>query len=167
MARKVLASLKSILGEAQRRGLVAQNAAQPIRVDVKKRDQRKLVVGRDIPSKEEVQMIISTANGRWRPLFITAIFTGMRSSEVRGLAWEDVDFDQKVIHVRQRADHWGTMGAPKSAASHRDIPMSPMVVNHLMEWRRHAHGPGRGRGPRGAYGSCSRTATAGSRTMPT
>ena len=31
MARKVLASLKSILGEAQRRGLVAQNAAQPVR----------------------------------------------------------------------------------------------------------------------------------------
>ena len=38
MARKVLASLKSILSEAQRRGLVAQNAAQPVRVDVKKRD---------------------------------------------------------------------------------------------------------------------------------
>ena len=53
MARKVLASLKSILGEAQRRGLVAQNAAQPVRVDVKKREQGKLAVGRDIPSKEE------------------------------------------------------------------------------------------------------------------
>lgn len=39
MARKVLASLKSTLGEAQRRGLVAQNAAQPVRVDVKKREQ--------------------------------------------------------------------------------------------------------------------------------
>src|ERR1700758_2611568 len=35
MARKVLASLKSILGESQRRGLVAQNSAQPVRVDVK------------------------------------------------------------------------------------------------------------------------------------
>jgi integrase len=93
------------------------------------------VVGRDTPSKEEAQTIISTADGRWRPLFITAIFTGMRSFEVRGLAWEDVDFDQKVIHVRQCADHWGAMGPPKSAASHRDIPMSPMVVNHLREWR--------------------------------
>ena len=53
MARKVLASLKGILGEAQRRGLVAQNAAQPVKVDVKKRDQAKLAVGRDIPCKEE------------------------------------------------------------------------------------------------------------------
>ena len=135
MARKVLASLKSVLGEAQRRGLVAQNSAQLVKVDVKKRDQRKLAVGRDIPSKEEVQKILANADGRWRPLLVTAIFTGMRSSELRGLAWDGVDFDHKVIHVRQRADHWGAMGAPKSAAGHRDIPMSPMVVNVLKEWR--------------------------------
>ena len=32
MARKVLGSLKSILGEAQRRGLVSQNAASPVKV---------------------------------------------------------------------------------------------------------------------------------------
>ena len=68
MARKVLASLKSILSEAQRRGLVAQNAAQPVRVDVKKREQGKLAVGRDIPSKEEIQAILTKAEGRWRPL---------------------------------------------------------------------------------------------------
>jgi integrase len=136
MARKVLASLKSILVEAQRRGLVAQNAAQPVKVDVKRRDQRKLAVGRDIPSKEDIQTILSKADGRWRPLLITAIFTGMRSSELRGLAWEGgVDFDQNVIHVRQRADHWGAMGAPKSAAGDRKIPMSPMVVKALKEWR--------------------------------
>jgi hypothetical protein len=52
MARKVVASLKSISGEAQGRGLVSQNAAQPVRGDVKKREQRKLAVGRDIPSKK-------------------------------------------------------------------------------------------------------------------
>jgi integrase len=97
MARKVLASLKSILGEAQRRGLVAQNAAQPVKVDVKKRDQGKLAVGRDIPSKDEVQTILASAAGRWRPLFVTAIFTGMRASELRGLTWDDVDFERKVI----------------------------------------------------------------------
>jgi integrase len=135
MARKVLTSLKSILGEAQRRGLVAHNAAQPVKVDAKKRDQRKLAVGRDIPSKEEVQTILSRADGRWRPLLITAIFTGMRASELRGLTWDEVDFESKVIHVRQRANLWGEIGAPKSAAGERAIPMSPMVVNALKEWK--------------------------------
>lgn len=139
MAGKVLASLKSILGEAQRRGLVAQNAAQPVRVSTKKRERRKLAVGQDIPSKEEVRAILAhaeaQAGGRWRPLLITATYTGMRSSELRGLAWKDVDFDRRMIRVRQRADAWGTMGAPKSAAGDREIPMSPQVVNTLREWR--------------------------------
>jgi integrase len=51
------------------------------------------------------------------------------------LTWDDVKFDRNIIHVRQRADAWGTMGAPKSAAGDREIPMSPMVVNALREWR--------------------------------
>jgi integrase len=135
MARKVLASLKSILGEAQRRGLVAQNAAQPVRVDVKKREQGKLAVGRDIPSKEEINVILAQAERRWRPFFVTAIFTGMRASELRGLTWDDIDFERNVIHVRQRANLWGEIGAPKSAAGEREIPMSPMVVKVLKEWR--------------------------------
>jgi integrase len=135
MARKALASLKSILGEAQRRGLVAQNAAQPVRVDLKRREQGKLTIGRDIPSKTEINTILASAEGRWRPLFVTAVFTGMRSSELRGLTWNDIDEKQKVIHVRQRADHWGAMGAPKSAAGDRTIPMAPMVANALRDWR--------------------------------
>jgi integrase len=135
MARKVLASLKSILGEAQRRGLVAQNAAQPVKVDLKRRDQGKLAIGRDIPSKEEINTILDQVGERWRPLFITAVFTGMRSSELRGLVWADVDFEDKAIHVRQRADAWGEMGAPKSAAGDRKIPMSPMVLSALREWK--------------------------------
>jgi integrase len=65
----------------------------------------------------------------------TAVFTGMRSSELRGLSWDDVDFEKEVIHVHQRADNWGVMGRPKSAAGEREIPMAPIVVNALKEWR--------------------------------
>jgi integrase len=135
MARKVLASLKSILNEAQRRGLVATNAASPVKVDVRKREQGKLRAGRDFPSKEEIQTVLAKADGRWRPLLVTAIFTGMRSSELRGLSWDDVDFEKEVIHVHQRADNWGVMGRPKSAAGDREIPMAPIVVSALKEWR--------------------------------
>src|SRR5262249_21744422 len=135
MARKVLGSLKTILGEAQRRGLVAQNAAQPVKIATKKREKRKLEAGRDFPSKEEATLIIDSAKGRWRPFFITAIFTGMRSSEMRGLTWHAVDFERQVIHVHQRADGWNEMGAPKSEAGDRKIPMAPMVVNALREWK--------------------------------
>jgi integrase len=135
LARKVLASLKGVIAEAMRRGLVAQNTALPVKIDTKKRAEGKLTIGTDVPSKEEVNRLLDHAGGRWRPFFVTAIFTGMRASELRGLTWDAVDFTTKVIHVRQRADLWGTIGDPKSAAGDREIPMSPTVVNTLREWK--------------------------------
>lgn len=125
------------MSEAQRRGLVAQNAALPVKVDAKKRERRRLEVGRDIPGKADVQQLLAAAAvapfTRHRPLLVTAAFTGMRASELRGLTWSAVDFDKHTITVRQRADEWGTIGLPKSAAGQRQIPMSPTVVNTLRE----------------------------------
>src|SRR6516162_2913531 len=89
LARTVLWTLKSILSEAQRRGLVAQNAALPVKVDTRKRELKKLEVGHDIPGKPEIQrLLIACATPvymRHRPFLVTAIFTGMRASELRGV----------------------------------------------------------------------------------
>jgi integrase len=104
LARKVLSTLKAILSEAQRRGLVAQNAALPVKVDTRKREVKKLQIGVDVPDKEDVQrLLVTVAADRWvrdRPLIVTAVFTGMRASELRGLPWEAVDFDKRTITVR-------------------------------------------------------------------
>jgi integrase len=135
LAKKVLASLKSVIGEAMRRGLVAQNCATPVTIDSKKRTEGKLTVGVDVPTKTEIGALIEAAQGRWRPLFVTLVFTGMRASELRGLTWDAVDLEARVIHVRQRANLWGELGPPKSHAGRRSIPMAPMVANALREWR--------------------------------
>jgi integrase len=138
-ARKVLTMLKAILKEAQRRGLVGQNAALPVEISAKSRNVKKLEIGIDIPSKEQIHRLLITAAeplwARHRPLFVTAVFTGMRASELRGLAWSSVDFARRTITVRQRADEWGSLGMPKSAAGQREIPMSPAVFNTLREWK--------------------------------
>src|SRR5215472_10547971 len=134
-ARKMLASLKGIIKHAQRQGLIAKNPAQPVSIRISKRGTVKLRAGRDFPDKGEINAILKTVTGRWRPLIVAAIFTGLRSSELRGLRWEDVDLDAKVLHVHQRADAWGTMGAPKSEAGERTIPLVPMVANALKEWK--------------------------------
>ncbi|TMK12017.1 MAG: site-specific integrase, partial [Alphaproteobacteria bacterium] len=49
-ARKALTTFKSILTDAQRRGLLAHNVASPVRIDIKRRESGKLVVGRYLPS---------------------------------------------------------------------------------------------------------------------
>jgi integrase len=65
---------------------------------------------------------------------VAAIFTGLRSSELRGLRWSDVDFGLGQLTVRQRADRWGSIGSPKSDAGKRSVPLAPLVVNALKEW---------------------------------
>jgi integrase len=143
MVRKILGSLGAILADAQERGLVAQNVVRSLRGrrrrgkerHADKRQKGRLKVGVDIPTPEEVRTIITHLEGRWRPLFLTAIFTGLRASELRGLRWADVDLKRGEIHVRQRADRFNTIGQPKSEAGERTIPLLPMVVKALREWK--------------------------------
>lgn len=130
MRRKVLTSLGAALSFAKGRGLVAQNVALGIKV---RSDDRHRANGPLFPTKEELKLLIDRVPERWRPYIVTAIFTGMRASELRGLRWCDVDFDAGTIRVTQRADAWGKMGSPKSAAGRRDIPLVPMVLNTLRQ----------------------------------
>jgi integrase len=136
MRRKVLTSLKTMLSFAQGRGLVAQNVARGVRI---KGDSREatgpLRAGVDFPTQTELNRLIEESDGRWRPFIITAIFTGMRLGELRGLRWTNVDLDAGLIHVRQRASQWMEIGPPKSRAGKRDIPLAPIVINTLMQWR--------------------------------
>lgn len=136
MAKKVLGSLKSLLKDAKRRGNVAQNVARDTKVSLGKRSKRKLKVGVDIPLPAEIKAIVGAAHGRGRAFLIVAAFSGLRASELRGLRWSDVDFGaEPKIHVRQRANKYGTIGNPKSEASNREVPIGPMVINTLRERR--------------------------------
>jgi integrase len=136
MRRKVLTNLKTMLSFAQGRGLVAQNVARGVRIKTDSREaDGPLRAGVDFPTMAELNALIEKSEGRWRPFIVAAIFTGMRLSELRGLVWTNVDLDNGLIHVRQRANQWSKMGQPKSKAGKRDIPLAPIVVNALKQWR--------------------------------
>jgi integrase len=140
MIKRVVGDLGSILADAQERGLVAQNVVRSLshrkkRREAERRQRHKLKVGVDIPSPEEIRAIVSKLEGRWRPLILTAIFAGLRASELRGLRWEDVDLRKAALHIRQRADKFLIIGKPKSAAGQRTIPMPPILVNTLRAWK--------------------------------
>jgi integrase len=143
MVRKVRVSLSSLLSDAQERGLVSRNVVRELRKTrhrgaerrAERREKGKLKVGVDIPTREEIKAIVGAAGGRWRPLLLTAIFCGLRASELRGLSWSDVDLDKRELHVRQRADRYSAIGKPKSESGERMVPLTPIVVNTLREWR--------------------------------
>ena len=132
LARKVLTSLKSLLKVAK-----YAHVAADVTIGRSKRGEQKLEVGRDIPTPAEIKRLIDAAatDGKRRALLLTAALTGLRASELRGLRWSDVDLKAGELHVRQRADRYCVIGAPKSDSSLRAIPLAPDVLTALKEWR--------------------------------
>ncbi|MDH3668005.1 MAG: site-specific integrase [Paracoccaceae bacterium] len=132
MRRKALTTLKTGLDYAQNYGMAGQNVARSVKAPRDVRNEASEVV---IPTKREIRALIENTPDDWRAFIVTAIFTGLRQSELRGLRWSHVDFDNKIVGVRARADKWGNMGPPKSKAGRRDIPLAPIVVSALKQHR--------------------------------
>jgi integrase len=143
MVRKIRGSLGAILADAQERGLVARNVVRELRAGRRRGKERhaelrqkgKLKIGVDIPSPAEISAIIKAAEPRTRPLILTAIFTGLRASELRGVRWSDIDLKKRELHVTQRADRYQAIAAPKTAAGHRTVPITPKLAAVLTEWK--------------------------------
>ena len=70
--------------------------------DIRGSRKGKLEVGVDIP-REEIKSPVAALDKHWRPLLVTAIFTSMRSSELRGLRLQNENFTRGEINVNQRA----------------------------------------------------------------
>jgi len=132
LARKVLTSLKSMLKVVH-----CSHLADNVRIEASKRDTRKLEPGRDIPTPAEVKRLVEAAKDKPRlsTLLKMAASTGLRSSELLGLRWSDVDLKAGELHVRQRADRFGVIGAPKTETSRRIIPLGPDLIFALKEWK--------------------------------
>ncbi|WP_229956804.1 tyrosine-type recombinase/integrase [Parasphingorhabdus litoris] len=135
MAVRVLRALKAIISEAQRRGLVAQNVALGVKISRKDRERPKP----KIPTKTELAEILtasaSSEQPMVHPLACLLVFAGLRASELRGLAWAELDLKNGTVTVSQRADAAGNIGPPKSKASFRSIPLPKMAVKALKRWK--------------------------------
>lgn len=67
----------------------------------------------DYLSEAESQKLLMTATGIWHDLILTALYTGLRFSELTALSWEDVNFKEKVLTVKNSFSN-GILGSTKS-----------------------------------------------------
>jgi integrase len=78
----------------------------------------------------EVQKILITVRPDFHDYFLMRFFTGMRTGEIDGLQWKYIDFERRLILVRETIVA-GKLGIPKTEGSIRDIQMSEAVYQAL------------------------------------
>ncbi|QKS26784.1 site-specific integrase [Vreelandella titanicae] len=81
-------------------------------------------------SLQEVQRIIDNIRPDYRNYYTVRFFTGMRTGEVDGLKWKNVDFAKREILVRETLIN-GETEYTKTDGSQREIPMFGQVYDAL------------------------------------
>jgi len=120
---KLLAPLRMILSEAADRfdfRMPFQNIKQ---LKVRKADVQPF-------SLDEVRRILATVREDYRQYFTVRFFTGMRTGEIDGLQWKYIDFERRLILVRETVVN-GEDEYTKTDGSQRDIQMSQAVFDAL------------------------------------
>lgn len=82
-------------------------------------------------SLAEVQLILAKVREDYRPYFTARFFTGMRTGEVHGLKWKYIDFERRLILVRESIV-LGEEDELKTEDSQRDIQMTQVVHEALL-----------------------------------
>lgn len=79
---------------------------------------------------DQVNQIIETVRPDFKDYFTVRFFTGMRTGEIDGLKWKYVDFEKRLISVRETFTA-GDEDYTKNDTSQRDIRMSQPVYDAL------------------------------------
>ncbi|MGL1956409.1 MAG: site-specific integrase [Colwellia sp.] len=83
-------------------------------------------------SFEEVNSIISTVRSDYRRYYLIRFLTGMRTGEIDGLKWKYIDFNNRMIKVRETLVA-GQCDYTKNDFSQREITMSQPVYDALKQ----------------------------------
>lgn len=130
--------LVDMMEKAVASDLVVKNVAKQIVTDITKEEKKE----RRVLSKEETEIFLAEAkNTFYYNLFVVALETGMRVGELSGLQWEDIDFRNKVVHVRHSMTYFSNsenkyvfeLHPTKTNKGLRDIPLTMKATEALRQ----------------------------------
>jgi integrase len=124
----VLSPLGRVLDHAVRSGEISSNPLRRLRRGERPRPTRRELVVLD---SKEITKLLEKAPRNWHAFLATAVFTGLRIGELRGLTWRDFDAANGVLNVRQQLSRDGVAGPPKTAQGRRSVVLAPFLVSIL------------------------------------
>jgi integrase len=126
---KIRNIMSAVLQHGLRHQLIATN---PIRGLVRQSAKRRK--DPDILAIEEIRTIMQHLSPLHRAMVFIAAATGLRFSEIRGLQWQDVNFDLGTLHLKRGVVRNHVTGL-KSRASRKPVPLHPALVEELRQVR--------------------------------
>jgi len=78
----------------------------------------------------EMKLILGKSKGQDRNFFALGFFSGMRSGEMIGLKWSDIDFSNNEINI-SRSRKMGVDGSTKNESSERTIDILDSLIPFL------------------------------------
>ena len=130
--KKVRITLNQIMKNAVEDGIISTNVMNSDRYVISKK-----VTKRNALSKQQALSIIAQLDNLEEDerLFLSlALFTGMRRGEILALEWDNVDLEQRIIHVQQAVTfnkNRPIIGNPKSTAGFRYIAINIQLFSVL------------------------------------
>ena len=134
-ARGARGTLRMILRDAERDGLVVRNAAALARPPRAERHELQILTATDTR-----RLIDGTTDDAFGPLYTLAALTGLRQGEVLGLRWTDVDVDSTTptVTIRRAYSRTSTGWADaetKTSRSRRTLNLPPAAAAALRRQR--------------------------------
>ena len=136
--RNIYAVLRSMLTVAVQNGLLDRHPCDYVRLP--REPLEECEYRSPLTSEEARQLYRMTEEYSWFNAAVRfLLLTGVRSGEAFGLRWEDVDFEERVIHIRRNLTNIAShheLSTPKTRRSIRRLYMSDELVSLLTRQRR-------------------------------
>ena len=142
-ANRVVVVLNILLKDAVRDEIIIKNPAESIK-PLKISDNARDTIHRALTEEEQACFMEELKSDHYYSFIAFLLCTGMRTGEAAALTWSDIDYKQNVIHITKTGtlseNGEQVIGAPKSKAGMRDIPMNDTIKTVLRDHRERFYG---------------------------
>lgn len=132
--RHNLSLISDVFTYAVKMGLVSDNPCS--KVTIPKGETKE----KQIYSQEEVEILLTKLMGeplKYKVFFYLIAYSGFRRSEMLGLEWKDIDFENNIISVRRTSNYTAERGTytdtTKTKRSQRTLKISPFIMEMLKQ----------------------------------
>ncbi len=147
--RKVHKLLRQFFGYADKEGYILKNPCSNVSLPKQKKNEAKDIINNKkikfsyFNEQEIIELKNAFKGNIYEKVVLFALGTGMRQGEILGLQWNDLDFENKEIHIMHnlntsaeisedgKREYKTLLQEPKTENSIRIIPMSNTIYNLL------------------------------------